>query len=171
MSPPIPPFPHTLRGELAVTHNSHQKRKDRVAQYLRNVLEYRRRSSCCIRFSKGSKCNCALTELLSDETKLDQCAQIVSDIMLLKVGNHAAYDIYVRKQRGRYRKGNYSKSEDDTFMFPEHPNQTCIAPDSSVCLGFWANLMQINRDEWKKYQNGGNSTYTAGGVPLHSWVF
>jgi len=69
-----------------------------------------------------------------------------------------AYDIYVRKQRGRYRKGNYSKSEDDTFMFPEHPNQTCIAPDSSICLGFWANLMQINRDEWKKYQNGGNTT-------------
>ena len=66
-------------------------------------------------------------------------------------------------------------SEDDKYMVPEHPRPTILehpsrkksAQNYSICLGFWANLMQIkNMTEWKKYQEEGDTTFTEREEPL-----
>jgi hypothetical protein len=84
-------------------------------------------------------------------------------------------DEAVKKQRGRYKKGDYRNSEDDKYMVPEHPRPTILehpsrkksAQNYSICLGFWANLMQIkNMTEWKKYQEEGDTTFTEREEPL-----
>ena len=49
----------------------------------------------------------------------------------------------------------------------EHPSRKKSAQNYSICLGFWANLMQIkNMTEWKKYQEEGDTTFTEREEPL-----
>ena len=172
----IPSTPHVLRGRAsAVPNSTPQARKEAAAKYLTDLLVHRLQTSQCVKFSKGRSCNCDLINLLSDEANLNDVANIACEIILLKHSDQNAYDTFVQKQRGRYKKGDYRNSEDDKYMVPEHPRPTILehpsrkksAQNYSICLGFWANLMQIkNMTEWKKYQEEGDTTFTEREEPL-----
>ncbi len=86
----IPEIPSILRGNRA-SQITHELRKKEIEAHLHAVLEYRGKTSCCIRFSLSRKCDCDLEKLLRDEKNLSNVADIVSHIIRLKYDDKNKY--------------------------------------------------------------------------------